>query len=149
MKHFLSRILSGGELHHSQFSQLADHDPEQLHLDLESMGAADQLLGWSSSDYPEEEGSPGLNAVIEISLHPDWLEHIELVARDISTLPSVDQCFRWMGDREVLVFAKCQSVHEMALIVRDELMEISGIGHSFTHFLLRRFEDQGYQHIQG
>ena len=148
MRDLCNRLVKGERLNAEEMSQISRIDAELLEQLLEQLGAEERLLGWNRHAYPEAEGGRGLHAVIEIAIHPDWLAHLELVSGYISGQACVESCYLIPGDHELLVFVRSLDVHQMAVRVRDFFANAPGVSRCETHFLVTRFEDQGYRRVR-
>ncbi len=147
MRELCHRLVRGERLSGAEMSEVAGIDPDLLNRILEQMGAEGRLLGWNQDPFPEAEGGRGLHAVLEIGIHPDWLSHLELVSGYISGQRGVESCYLIPGDHELLVFIRGLTIHQMAVRVRDTYATAPGVVRCETHFLLSRFEDQGYRRV--
>lgn len=91
----------------------------------------------------EKIESPGVVAVIQVTVSPTKGAGYDEVAQKISTFEEVNACMLVSGAFDLLVEVEGPSLKEVAFFVSDKLAAIDGVEHTRTNFLLKRYKEGG------
>ena len=100
------------------------------------------ILGYQAILSDESNGA-GVQAVIEVKLTPERGGGFNRLADRISKYNEVKSCYLMSGSYDVLVIIDGNSLHEVASFVADKLATIEGVTSTATHFLLKRYKENG------
>ena len=101
------------------------------------------ILGYQASLRDEANGNAGVQAVIEVKLTPERGGGFNRLAERISKYNEVKSCYLMSGSYDVLVIIDGNSLHEVASFVAEKLATIEGVTSTATHFLLKRYKENG------
>ena len=100
------------------------------------------ILGYQAI-LSEESNGAGVQAVIEVKLTPERGGGFNRLAERISKYNEVKSCYLMSGSYDVLVIIDGNSLHEVASFVAQKLATIEGVTSTATHFLLKRYKENG------
>ena len=91
----------------------------------------------------EKIESPGVVAVIQVSVTPTKGFGYDEVAKIISDFSEVNTCLLVSGAFDLLIEVEGPSLKDVAFFVADKLASIEGVEHTRTNFLLKRYKQAG------
>lgn len=95
------------------------------------------LVDWDKVDVDRVE------AMIEVRVTPQRGEGFEAIAEQIYRFDEVSSVFLMSGGYDLLVNMKARTVRQLALFVAEKLSTIEHVISTATHFVLRKYKDQG------
>ena len=101
------------------------------------------ILGYQAILSDQANGNAGVQAVIEVKLTPERGGGFNRLAERISKYNEVKSCYLMSGSYDVLVIIDGNSLHEVASFVAEKLATIEGVTSTATHFLLKRYKENG------
>ncbi len=101
------------------------------------------ILGYQAILSDEATGRDKVQAVIEVKLTPERGGGFDRLADRISKYDEVKSCYLMSGSYDVLVIIDGNSLHEVASFVAEKLATIEGVTSTATHFLLKRYKENG------
>ncbi len=84
-----------------------------------------------------------VTALIEIKVHPKFEHGFNEVAKQIAMLEEVDNVYLMSGAYDLCCFVSDKSFQEVAMFVANRLSPLDGVVSTATHFILKRFKEQG------
>ncbi len=91
----------------------------------------------------EKIESPGVIALIQVTVTPTKGFGYDEVAKVISSFFEVKTCFLVSGAFDLLVEVEGSSLKEVSFFIADRLATIEGVKHTRTNFLLKRYKQGG------
>jgi len=95
------------------------------------------LINWEKVHVDEVE------AMIEVRVTPQRGEGFEAIAEQIYRFDEVSSVYLMSGGYDLLVNLKARTVRQLALFVAEKLSTIEHVISTATHFVLKRYKDQG------
>ncbi len=96
------------------------------------------IIDWDKTDVEET-----VSAMIEIKITPQREHGYDRVAQKIYNYPEVESLYLMSGGFDLAVFIKGKTMREVALFVAERLAPIDGVLSTATHFVLRKYKDNG------
>ena len=84
-----------------------------------------------------------VHAVIELKITPQRECGFGKLADRISRFEQVEACFLMSGAYDLLVFARGDSLQDVAQFVAQDLSTIDGVLSTATHFMLKTYKSGG------
>ena len=84
-----------------------------------------------------------VHAVIEVKITPQRDSGFGKIAERVSRYEQVEACFLMSGAYDLLVFAKGDSLQDVAQFVAQDLSTIEGVISTATHFMLKTYKAKG------
>ena len=95
------------------------------------------LINWEKVNVDEVE------AMIEVRVTPQRGEGFEAIAEQIYRFEEVSSVYLMSGGYDLLVNMKARTMRQLALFVAEKLSTIEHVISTATHFVLRKYKDQG------
>ncbi|WP_221028773.1 Lrp/AsnC family transcriptional regulator [Actomonas aquatica] len=146
MNPVLKLLLEGASLSTAHMAQVAGLSEAEVEQHLEQLKKDKILLGWRPVlDLSREAAAEAaVEAVIEVRITPEREGGFNRLAQRISRFDEVKSCLLVSGGYDLLVIVRGRSLQSVAAFVSEKLSSIEGVLSTATHFLLRRYKDQGF-----
>ena len=95
------------------------------------------LVNWERVDVDQVE------AMIEVRVTPQRGEGFEAIAEQIYRFDEVSSVYLMSGGYDLLVNMKARTMRQLALFVAEKLSTIEHVISTATHFVLKKYKDQG------
>jgi len=95
------------------------------------------LINWEKVDIDQVE------ALIEVRIAPMRDRGFDAVAEQIYRFDEVASVYLMSGGYDLLVNMKARTIRQLALFVAEKLSTIEHVISTATHFVLKRYKDQG------
>lgn len=95
------------------------------------------VINWQKLDIEEVE------AMIEVRVTPQRGEGFDAIAEQIYRFDEVSSVYLMSGGYDLLVNMKARTIRQLALFVAEKLSTIEHVISTATHFVLKRYKDQG------
>ena len=146
MNPVLKLLLEGGSLTTAQMAQVAGLTEAEVEQHLEQLKKDKIFLGWRPVlDLSREAAADAsVEAIIEVRITPEREGGFSRLAGRISRFDEVHTCILVSGGYDLLVVVRGRSLQNVAAFVSEKLSTLGGVLSTATHFLLRRYKDQGF-----
>lgn len=94
-------------------------------------------INWDKTDYD------GVEALIEVKVTPQRDRGFETIARRIYRFDEVRSVYLMSGAYDLMVLVNGSNLHNVASFVTEKLSTIDGVISTATHFVLKRYKDDG------
>ncbi len=84
-----------------------------------------------------------VRALIEVSITPQKDVGFDAIAERIYTYPQVKTCLLVSGGYDLLVVVEGDTIQTIADFVAAKLSPMPGVRQTTTHFLLRKYKEEG------
>lgn len=101
------------------------------------------IRGYQAILNEDRLGLSTVRAVIEVKITPQREGGFNSVANRIAQFPEVESVHLMSGGYDLLVFVKGERLQEVAYFVNDRLATIEGVLSTSTHFVLKKYKDNG------
>ena len=111
---------------------------------IEDYENAGVILGYRTIiDWDKIDADETVSALIEIKITPQREHGYDRVAQKIYNYPEVESVYLMSGGYDLSVSIKGKTMREVALFVAERLAPIDGVLSTTTHFVLRKYKDNG------
>ncbi len=90
-----------------------------------------------------KEGTQDVTALIEVKVTPQKNKGFDSIAERIYRFPEVVSCFLLSGGYDLLVIVKGQDHQTVSSFVSEKLAPMENINGTETHFILKKYKDDG------
>ena len=90
-----------------------------------------------------------VRAAIELRITPQRETGFGKIAEKVAKYEQVEACFLMSGAYDLLVFAKGESLQDVAQFVAQDLATIEGVLSTATHFMLKTYKAGGVLGFDG
>ena len=94
-------------------------------------------INWDKTDYD------GVEALIEVRVTPQRDRGFEAIAKRIYKFDVVRSVYLMSGTYDLMVLVEGSNLRNVALFVSQKLSTIDGVLSTATHFVLKRYKDDG------
>ena len=101
------------------------------------------ILGYQAILSDEAIEDNGVQAVIEVNLTPERDGGFNRLAHRIAKYNEVSSCYLMSGSYDILVIIDEANLRQVASFVSEKLATIQGVTSTATHFLLKRYKENG------
>ena len=101
------------------------------------------ILGYQAILSDDASGVEGVQAVIEVNLTPERDGGFNRLADRIAKYEEVSSCYLMSGSYDILVIVDGANLRQVASFVSEKLATIQGVTSTATHFLLKRYKENG------
>jgi len=91
----------------------------------------------------EKVGEEQVGALIEVRIAPQRDVGFDAIAERIYRFPQARSVYLLSGTYDLLVLVAGKTMHEVADFVSQKLAPIEGVNGTVTHFLLKRYKEDG------
>ena len=91
----------------------------------------------------EKAGDPRMFAFIDLSVRPERGTGYDRIAERIYRYPEVHSVYLMSGAQDLRVVIEGRTMQEMGDFVAEKLATIEGVRGTTTHFLLKKYKDDG------
>lgn len=146
MNPVLKLLLEGGSLSTAQMAQVVGLSEAEVEQHLEQLKKDKIFLGWRPVlDLSREAAAEAMvEAIIEVRITPERDGGFSRLAQRVARFDEVHTCMLVSGGYDLLVVVRGKSLQNVAAFVSEKLSTLEGILSTATHFLLRRYKDQGF-----
>ncbi len=90
-----------------------------------------------------QDVKPFVRALIEVSVIPQKNVGFDNIAERIYNFPEVTSCYLVSGAYDLLLIVEGSSIQTVADFVASKLSSMEGVRSTATHFLLKKFKEDG------
>ena len=90
------------------------------------------------------ESSAVVRALIEVSITPQKDVGFDNIAERIYSYPEVKSCYLVSGGYDLLVIVEGNTIQTVADFVAAKLSSMANVKQTTTHFLLRKYKEEGH-----
>lgn len=107
------------------------------------------IRGYSAViDWEQAEGEH-VSALIELRITPMKNFGFDAIASQIVAFPEVESVYLMSGGYDLAVMLNAGSFRDVAMFVSERLAPLEGVLSTATHFVLRRYKDDGLSFLDG
>jgi len=97
----------------------------------------------------ERLGEQQVLALIEVRIQPQMDVGFDSIAERIYRFPQVRSAYLVSGGYDLAVLVMGKTMHEVASLVSEKLAPLQGVQGTVTHFLLKRYKEDGEILVDG
>lgn len=144
MNDLLKLLENDARLSHESLALMLDKEVGDIKTIIEDYENAGVILGYQTIiDWDKTDVEETVSAIIEIKITPQREHGYDRVAQKIYNYPEVESVYLMSGGYDLSVSIKGKTMREVALFVAERLAPIDGVLSTATHFVLRKYKDNG------
>ena len=116
---------------------------DEIRAKIRQAQAVGDILGYQAILSDDATGTDGVQAVIEVNLTPERDGGFNRLANRIAKYDEVSSCYLMSGSYDILVIVDGANLRQVASFVSEKLATIQGVTSTATHFLLKRYKENG------
>lgn len=143
MDKILSLIEKNPRLSNKEIAVMLDMSEKEVANTIELYESTGIIKGYRAMIDKDKANAQNVTALIEIKVQPKLSHGFDEVARKISNLSEVETVYLMSGGFDLACMVTDKSFQEVAMFVASRLSPIEGVMSTATHFILKKYKDQG------
>ena len=145
----LSLIEADARLTKERIAIMLDESVEAVSQIIEELENEGVVLGYKALVDWDKTDREYVTALIELKVTPQRDRGFEKVAERISNYPEVKDMYLMSGAYDYCVIIEGKTMKQVALFVAEKLATIENVISTSTHFVLRKYKNNGVSFGQG
>ncbi|MBO4950772.1 MAG: Lrp/AsnC family transcriptional regulator [Clostridia bacterium] len=145
----LSLIEGDARLSKERIAVMLDEPVEAIAQTIEELENDGVVLGYKALVDWDKTDREYVTALIELKVTPQRDRGFEKVAERISNYPEVKDMYLMSGAYDYCVIIEGKTMKQVALFVAEKLATIENVISTSTHFVLRKYKNNGVSFGQG
>lgn len=122
---------------------MLDEDVETIKKVIDELEAEGVILGYKAMIDWDKTEREYVTAIIELKVTPQRDRGFEKVAERINNYPEVKDMYLMSGTYDYCVVIEGKTMKQVALFVAEKLAPIENVISTSTHFVLRKYKNNG------
>ena len=143
MNKLLNLLEEDATLTAKQLAVMLDKEEGDIKKTIEAYEKEGIVLGYKTIIDWDKTDKEYVSALIEVKLTPQKDRGFDKVAEKIYNYPEVKSLYLMSGAYDLAVFIEGKTMREVAFFVAQKLAPIDSVVSTATHFVLRKYKDNG------
>lgn len=126
-----------------EIATMLDRPVAEIRAAIEALERDGVIVKYKAVVNDEKRAMDVVTALIEVKVSPERESGFDAVAERIYRFPEVDSCYLLSGDYDLLVLVEGRTLREVADFVATKLSTIDRVAATRTHFLLKKYKEDG------
>ena len=148
MDKILSILLQDARITPAQIAEMTNKDLAEVEAKIADYEKKGIILGYKSVINWDKTGSDYVTALIEVKVTPQKGMGFDEIAKQIYNHPQVESLYLMSGAYDFMVIIVGKSLKDVAHFVSDQISTIDCVISTATHFILKKYKDQGVKYEQ-
>ena len=127
----------------AQLANMLGETEESIKSQIKKLENDGIIKGYRAVIDWESVPDAGVEAVIELKVSPQRQSGFDSIADVITNFTEVESVFLMAGTYDLMLIVKGKTIHDIANFVAKKLSVLDGILSTSTHFLLKRYKEDG------
>ena len=127
----------------AQIAVMTGHSEEEVAAVIRSLEAQKIILKYTTMINWDRVEADQVEAVIEVRVTPQRDEGFDAIAEKIYRFEEVSSVYLMSGGYDLMVMLKARTLKQLALFVAEKLSTIENVLSTATHFVLKKYKQQG------
>ena len=144
MEKFLSILNSDARISLEDLAAMTDMTAKEAAAKIDEYKAKGILRGFAAViDWERLDDQP-VTALIELRITPMKNLGFDAIAAQVAVFPEVESVYLMSGGFDLGVIVRTKSFRDVAQFVSERIAPLDGVLSTATHFVLRRYKDDGF-----
>ena len=139
----LSLVEGDAKLTKERLAVMLDKSTEEIAEIIEELESEGVILGYKALVDWDKTEKEYVTALIELKVTPQRDRGFEKVAERIANYPEVKDMYLMSGAYDYCVIIEGKTMKQVALFVAEKLATIENVLSTSTHFVLRKYKNNG------
>lgn len=148
MDKLLQLLSENSSLSVSQLSLMLGEPEDYIAAQIKAYEDSGIIRGYQAVVNWDEVPDAGVTAMIELKVAPQLQKGFDDIAERILAYEEVDSVFLMAGSYDLLLTVKGKTIQEVSSFVAKQLAAMNGILSTATHFMLKRYKENGVSLIE-
>lgn len=144
MDEILEILEKNGRRTPAEIAAMLGKDEAEVEKAMAEYRAAGVITGYTALVNWDKVEKDRVTALIEVKVTPQRDRGFDKVAERIYSYPEVRACYLMSGGFDLTVVIEGKNLKEVALFVAEKLAPIPDVTSTATHFILKRYKDNGF-----
>ncbi len=126
-----------------ELSSMLGISEEEVKAEIATLEKEGVICGYKTMIDWDKVSDDRVTALIELKVTPQMNAGFEEIAKTIMNMPEVESVYLMSGGYDFSVIVRGRTFKEVALFVANRLAPMNNIVSTATHFVLRRYKDNG------
>ncbi len=126
-----------------QIAAMTGHDEDEVRHAIAALESEGTIRRYKTVIDWEKGGEPKVFAFIDVDATPERGTGYDRIAERIYRYPEVHSVYLVSGSQDLRVVVEGRTMREVAEFVAEKLAPIEGVRGTATHFLLKKYKDDG------
>lgn len=144
MDEILEIVEKNGRSTPAEIAAMTGRDENEVKTALARYEATGVITAYTALVNWEKVEREHVTALIEVKVTPQRDRGFDKVAERIYSYPEVKACYLMSGGFDLTVVIEGRNIREVAFFVAEKLAPIPDVTSTATHFLLKRYKDNGF-----
>lgn len=127
----------------AQIAAMTGADEQAVRQAISALEASGTIRSYKTRVDWEKAGQPRVFAFIDVDAQPERGTGYDRIAERIYRYPEVHSVYLVSGSQDLRVVVEGRTMQEVASFVAEKLATIDGVRGTATHFLLKKYKDDG------
>lgn len=143
LRQVLQLLEKNARLSAEQIATMLSLDADEVDAIIRKAQEERLILGYKALINWERIENENVWALIEVKVTPERDTGFNAIAEEICQHPEADSVYLVSGGYDLAVIVRGKSMRQIASFVTQKLAPISGVQSTATHFLLKKYKDEG------
>ena len=143
MNKLLKMLEDNARLTNKEIAVMLGKREDEVAKEIKLLEDTGVLKGYKAIIDKDKANVETVTALIEIKVQPKHDHGFNEVANKIAQLEEVESIYLMSGGFDFAVMVNDKSFQEVAMFVANRLSPLEGVVSTATHFILKRYKDQG------
>lgn len=143
MDKLLKLLSENSELSLSQLSMMLGKTEDQIEAQIDEYKKNGIIRGYQAIVNWDEVPNAGVRAMIELKVTPQLQKGFDEIAERILSYNEVESVYLMAGSYDLLLSVRGKTIQDVSSFVAKRLAAMHGILSTSTHFILKRYKDNG------
>ena len=143
MNRLLDILSKNSDFTVAQLADMLDESEEMISSQIKELEECGIIKGYRAVIDWESVPDAGVEAVIELKVTPQRHSGFDSIADTITKFTEVKSVFLMAGTYDLMIIVKGKTIQDVANFVAKRLSVLDGILSTSTHFLLKRYKEDG------
>lgn len=139
----LELLENDGRLTPKELALMLEKETGDIKAEIADLEARGIILGYKAIVDWDKTDKESVTALIEIKVIPQRDRGFDEIAAKICRYPEVKSAYLMSGGFDLAVTVEGKTMREVALFVAEKLALIESVTSTATHFILRKYKDNG------
>ena len=143
MDALLKTLEDNANLSYKQLSALCGKEEGDIKARIEEYEKSGVILGYKTMIDWDKTDREYVSALIEVKITPQRDRGFDRVAKRVSAFDEVKSGYLASGGFDLCLIVEGKTMRDVAFFVSAKLAPIDGVSSTATHFIMKKYKDQG------
>lgn len=132
-----------------EIGRLTDLPETEVEKHLSEAEHSGTILGYRTYVDWKNVGREEVHALVEVKITPQRGTGFQTMAERIARFPEVHSLYLISGDYDLSIHLVAANIYDVSSFISEKIAPLEGVQGTSTHFVMRRFKENGVLMIEG